>query len=71
MSLVTLIMTRYSFGLMMWEVFTGGRAFYDVPNTLLAQQIAYNLRRPVFPEGTPLDYLDLARKCWDQDPDSR
>ena len=62
---------RYSFGLMLWEIYTGGRAFSDVPNVLLGHQVAFNGRRPIFPKDTPEGYVELARRCWDKDPESK
>ena len=29
----------YSFGLVMWEMYTGGRAFSDIPSLLLGHQV--------------------------------
>jgi hypothetical protein len=61
----------YAFGLVMWEIYTGGRAFSDVPNMLLGHQIIHDKRRPIFPSGVPAEYVDIAKQCWDADPDKR
>jgi hypothetical protein len=62
---------RYSFGLVLWEIYTGGKAFANVPNMLLGHQIIHDGRRPVFPPNAPIEYVDLALKCWDADPAKR
>ena len=62
---------RYSFAIVLWETFTGGRAYDDVPNVLLGHQVVHDGRRPVFPEGTPSEYVELARSCWDPKPEAR
>ena len=56
---------------MLWETFTGGRAYDDVPNVLLGHQVVHDGRRPVFPEGAPSEYVELARSCWDPKPEAR
>ena len=61
----------YAFGLVMWEIYTGGRAFSGVPNMLLGHQIIHDGRRPTFPPEAPEEYTLLARQCWDADPDKR
>ena len=33
------MLSRYSFGLVLWEILTGGRAFSDVPDMLLGHQV--------------------------------
>ena len=58
----------YAFGLVMWEIYTGGRVFSDVPNMLLGHQIIHDGRRPTFAVGVPAEYANLAKQCWDADP---
>ncbi len=41
----------YAFGIVMWELATGGRAFAGTPRALLGHQIAQEKRRPAWPMG--------------------
>ncbi|GIL97177.1 hypothetical protein Vretimale_2919 [Volvox reticuliferus] len=61
----------YAFGIMMYELFTGGRAYRGVTRTLLPHQVALRGLRPVFPPHTPPDYQALAERCWHADPKKR
>lgn len=54
----------YSFGITMWELYTGNRAFEGIPRALLGHQITREKLRPRFPEETPLAFKELAEKCW-------
>lgn len=55
----------------MWELFTGGHAFGDVPRALLGHKVAVQGERPAFPSFAPREYVDLAESCWQADPDAR
>jgi hypothetical protein len=48
------------FGILLWELFTGQHAFKGIPRALLGHEVAYQQRRPQFPEGCPFDYQLLA-----------
>ena len=41
----------YAYGIVLWELYTGGRAFADVPSIMLGSQVAQEGRRPSFPQG--------------------
>lgn len=61
----------YSFGIIMWEFSSGIPAFNDRPHDFdLAFKIC-NGYRPKIIEGTDPDYVDLMKKCWDNDPNKR
>jgi serine/threonine protein kinase len=62
----------YGFGVIMAEISTGQRPFdgYDF-NLELALKICDGLRPDEFALGTPDDYVKLARRCMDSDPDKR
>ncbi|GBC03671.1 hypothetical protein RclHR1_05250007 [Rhizophagus clarus] len=61
----------YSFGIIMWEFTSGVPAFNDVPHDFeLSLQICKG-HRPEIIEGTELDYVELMRRCWDNDPEKR
>ena len=61
----------YSFGVTLWELFTGGHAFAGVPRALLGHRVAVQGLRPVFPPFCPAEYRALAEACWAADPDAR
>ncbi|KXZ53722.1 hypothetical protein GPECTOR_6g639 [Gonium pectorale] len=61
----------YSFGILLYELYTGGMAFRDVPRAVLPHQVALQGRRPSFPPHAPPAYRDLAECCWRADPRSR
>ncbi|KIY91950.1 Mitogen-activated protein kinase kinase kinase 11 [Monoraphidium neglectum] len=50
----------YAFGVLMWELFTGQHAFKGIPRALLGHEVAYQQRRPQFPDGCPFDFQLLA-----------
>ncbi|GFR42839.1 hypothetical protein Agub_g3797 [Astrephomene gubernaculifera] len=54
----------FAFGITMWEIFTSGHPYRGTPGALLGHQTSREGRRPVFPPGTPLDYRQLAERCW-------
>ncbi len=70
----------YAFGIMLWELATGGRAFAGTPRALLGHQIVHSKLRPPWPRplGSPfasvtpfsqldrseLRYQQLAERCW-------
>lgn len=58
------IVARSAFGITLWEMYTGGRAFEGVPCALLGHQITREHKRPRFPDSAPWAYRDLAERCW-------
>eukprot|EP00775_Hariotina_reticulata_P010053 gene10053-10209_t len=50
----------YAFGVLLWELYSGGHAFKGIPRALLGHEVAYRQRRPHFPEGSPFDFQLLA-----------
>uniref|UniRef100_A0A383VFW0 Protein kinase domain-containing protein n=1 Tax=Tetradesmus obliquus TaxID=3088 RepID=A0A383VFW0_TETOB len=61
----------YAFGITLWELYTGRRAFEGVPRALLGHQVTREALRPKFPPGTPLQYKTLAERCWHTDWEKR
>ncbi|GAX78093.1 hypothetical protein CEUSTIGMA_g5535.t1 [Chlamydomonas eustigma] len=66
----------YAFGVTLWELYTSGVPFSNIPSTLIAYEVAHGDRRPPFPD---LDserehhrpYIALTKRCWDRDASSR
>lgn len=61
----------YSFGILLWELFTAGQPFSDVKMALMGHEIAVAGRRPTFPPFTPPRYARLAERCWATDSGER
>lgn len=65
----------YSFGIMMWEMWYGRRAFLDVGGNLdmFLDKVVEGVR-PSHIEGTrmpPESWQDLMQRCWDGEADKR
>lgn len=61
----------YSFSIIMWEIASGQKPFYDRPhNAELAREICNGLRPSIIME-TPQCYVELMEKCWNADPKER
>ena len=54
----------YSFGVTLWEIFTGGSPYKGFLKRSLGHLIVFQNKRPSWPDTTPLDYKDLAERCW-------
>ncbi|WIA33746.1 hypothetical protein OEZ86_006861 [Tetradesmus obliquus] len=61
----------YSFGITLWDLFTGGHAYHGIPKALLGHQVAVCGLRPAFPDFTPSEYRALAEACWQAEPERR
>lgn len=61
----------YAFGITLWELLTGGRAFKDVPAAHLGHAITAGKQRPPWGLVAPREYVDLAEECWQEDPERR
>ncbi|EXX72242.1 Tpk1p [Rhizophagus irregularis DAOM 197198w] len=62
----------YSFGIIMWEMTSGVPAFSNVPHDFdLILNICCHELRPRIVGGTEVEYIELMKRCWDQDPEKR
>mmetsp|Transcript_12032 Transcript_12032/g.25862 ORF Transcript_12032/g.25862 Transcript_12032/m.25862 type:complete len:132 (+) Transcript_12032:2-397(+) len=63
----------YSFGLLMWELYTGSTAFASFAQTptKLVQTVIGDGLRPEFPPEAPGWYVSLACRCWSANPKLR
>jgi serine/threonine protein kinase len=62
----------YSIGILMWEISSGQPPYKDIyeHNYDLAMRIV-NGMRPKIVSGTPSEYVELMKQCWDADPLNR
>jgi serine/threonine protein kinase len=61
----------YSFGIIMWEMTSGVPAFYNIPHDLNLYLNICLGTRPEIIEGTMPEYVELMKRCWDNDPEKR
>lgn len=61
----------YAFGITLFELYSGERAFKGVPKVVLGHAITVAGKRPLFPPAAPKDLRDLATRCWAADPAAR
>jgi hypothetical protein len=65
---------RYAFGILLYEVITGRRAYAGVPVPLLPHQVAMQGFRPEWPINLPQEcqqLRELAELCWQHQPQDR
>ncbi|CAI2171736.1 9882_t:CDS:2 [Funneliformis geosporum] len=61
----------YSFGIIMWELMTGRKPFWDRKWDIhLIIEIHDGIRPPIITDA-PEGYIELMQKCWDSNPNER
>ncbi|RGB40415.1 kinase-like domain-containing protein [Rhizophagus diaphanus] len=62
----------YSYGMIMWELMTGRKPFWDRNHdTELIIDICDGLRPPIVTNQAPGGYIELMKECWHSDPSKR
>ncbi|CAI7882828.1 unnamed protein product [Closterium sp. NIES-53] len=61
----------YSFGIVLWEVLTGGVPFADYSPLQAAVAVALNGARPTIPASLPESLRSLIERCWHKSPKER
>src|SRR4051794_26126727 len=61
----------YSFGMLMWEISSGQPPFSNYEYDYYLATKIINGIRPKIVSGTPLEYKNLMKQCWDADPSKR
>ncbi|KAG2448994.1 hypothetical protein HYH02_005748 [Chlamydomonas schloesseri] len=61
----------FSFGILMWEMFSGGVRPYPHIQPDKIPRLVYKGARPTFNDDVPLQYRSLAAACWSHLPDRR
>lgn len=70
-SKITTAVDTFSFGIMMWEVYTGQRAYGGLGRDAIIDRVYKKKARPMFPQGVPPMYAALAKACWEDESSSR
>jgi hypothetical protein len=55
----------------MWEISSGQPPFINFENDYYLAMNIINGMRPKIAPGTPLEYKELMKQCWDADPEKR
>ena len=63
----------YSLGIVLWEMLVQKEAFEEVNQNLqtFVEAVCYNDFRPPIPQGIPQSLVDLMKRCWAKDPETR
>ncbi|DBA79881.1 TPA: hypothetical protein ACH3X1_008206 [Trebouxia sp. C0004] len=58
----------YSFGMLMWEIYTGSSVFKGLTVGQVFFAVVYQAQRPAIPEDCPDAFVTLMTSCWSADP---
>ena len=61
----------YSFAMLMWEISSGQPPFNNYKHDVNLAMSIINGMRPKIVSGTPVEYKNLMKQCWDADPSKR
>ncbi|RIB05339.1 kinase-like domain-containing protein [Gigaspora rosea] len=60
----------YSLGVLFWELTSGIQPFHDLSSIVIYTKIVANAREKEIAK-TPINYVNLYKKCWDTEPHNR
>ncbi|DBA92395.1 hypothetical protein WJX77_010293 [Trebouxia sp. C0004] len=58
----------YSFGMLMWEMYTGSSVFKGLTVGQVFFAVVYQAQRPAIPEDCPDAFVTLMTSCWSVAP---
>jgi serine/threonine protein kinase len=61
----------YAFGVVMWELFTGQRAYASMSATEVLRRVLADDLRPSMPKDMPIVFAKLIQLCWGSNPSMR
>ncbi|RGB30935.1 kinase-like domain-containing protein, partial [Rhizophagus diaphanus] len=61
----------YSFGMIMWELMTGRRLFWNRNHDTELINVIFDGLRPPIVTNAPNGYIELMKECWHSDPEQR
>jgi len=62
----------FSFGVICWELATRKPPYYGIDGQVVSQKVVREGLRPkITDREAPGAFLDLMRRCWDDNPDKR
>lgn len=70
-SKITTAVDAFSFGIMMWELYTGQRVYSGLGRDAIIDRVYKKRSRPTFPQGVPSLYCELAQSCWEDEQAQR
>lgn len=62
----------FSFAVIMWELATRKPPYYGIDGSVVSQRVVKEGLRPkISDKECPGPFLELMRRCWDEDPEKR
>ena len=61
----------YAYGILLWEIVTGGLPYYGLDANQVTAQVLYSDLRPSIPESVRPAVKTLIKNCWAKNPDIR
>lgn len=61
----------YSYGMVLYELRSLQKPFYECNFWALAESAVIEGQRPVLPDPSPPEFTKLVRQCWEQEPNDR